>query len=146
VRDEGGRSRVERAASGIRGRLRLDDRGSSPVEFVLVGALLTLLTLGVLQLGLAIYVRNVVHDAAVEGAHYGALADTTAAQGADRVRAIISRTVGADYADDVRARETSELGHATIEVTVRTTLPLLGLLGVPAGLEVTAHAPVESLE
>ena len=48
--------------------LLADDRGSSPVEFVLVGALLTLLTLGVLQLGLAVYVRNVVHDAAVEGA------------------------------------------------------------------------------
>ncbi len=44
-----------------------DDRGSSAVEFLLVGTLLTALTLAVLQLALAVYVRNVVHDAAVEG-------------------------------------------------------------------------------
>ncbi|HET8926556.1 MAG TPA: TadE/TadG family type IV pilus assembly protein, partial [Microbacterium sp.] len=58
-------------------RLASDDAGSSPVEFVLVGALLTVLTLAVLQLGLAVYVRNVVHDAAVEGAFHAALADTS---------------------------------------------------------------------
>lgn len=124
----------------------LDDRGSSPVEFVLVGSLLTLLTLAVLQLGLAVYVRNVVHDAAVEGAHYAALADTTVAQGAERTRTIIARAVGDDYAGGVVARETRDLGHDVIEVTVRTTLPLVGLLGIPAALEVTAHAPAESLD
>ncbi|WP_396655057.1 TadE/TadG family type IV pilus assembly protein [Microbacterium sp.] len=122
-----------------------DDSGSSPVEFVLVGALLTLLTLGVLQLGLAVYVRNVVHDAAVEGAFHAALADTSAEQGAQRTAQIIARTVGADFAQDVRARETTSLGHPAVEVTVTTTLPLVGLLGAPAALEVTAHAPLESL-
>ena len=110
-----------------------------------MGALLTVLTLGVLQLGLAVYVRNVVHDAAVEGAFHAALADTSAEQGAQRTAHIISRTVGADYAHHVRARETTALGHPAVEVTVTTTLPLVGLLGVPAALEVTAHAPRESL-
>ncbi|BDZ44332.1 TadE/TadG family type IV pilus assembly protein [Naasia aerilata] len=43
------------------------DEGSAPVEFVLVGALLTLLVLSVLQLGLALHVRNTVTDAAAEG-------------------------------------------------------------------------------
>jgi Flp pilus assembly protein TadG len=122
-----------------------DDDGSSPVEFVLVGALLTVLTLAVLQLGLAVYVRNVVHDAAVEGAFHAALADTSATQGAQRTAEIISRTIGADYAQDVRARETTSLGHPAVEVTVTATLPLVGLLGAPAALEVTAHAPLESL-
>jgi Flp pilus assembly protein TadG len=123
-----------------------DERGSSPVEFVLVGSLLTVLTLAVLQLGLAIYVRNVVHDAAVEGAHYAALADTTLAEGTARTREIVSRTVGGGYAGHVTVRETSVLGHPTVEVTVVTTLPLVGLLGAPRSLEVTAHAPVESLD
>ncbi len=81
-----------------------DDRGSSPVEFVLVGTLLTVLTLGVLQLGLAVYVRNVVHDAAVEGAYHAALADTSLEDGAARTRAIIARTVGDEYAS-VTAQE-----------------------------------------
>ena len=123
-----------------------DDRGSAPVEFILVGTLLTVLTLGVLQLGLAIHVRNVVHDAAVEGAHHAALADTSLADGARRTGEIIARTVGAEYATDVAVRDSEALGHAAIEVTVRATLPLVGLLGAPRMLEVTAHAPLESLD
>lgn len=123
-----------------------DDRGSSPVEFVLVGALLTMLTLAVLQLGLAVYVRNVLHDAAVEGAYVAALADTSTAQGADRARQIIARTVGGAYAQDVTAGESAAASGPVVVVTVRATLPLVGLLGIPAAMEVTAHAPVESLD
>ncbi|MEV4688726.1 TadE/TadG family type IV pilus assembly protein [Microbacterium sp. LWH3-1.2] len=123
-----------------------DDAGASPVEFILVGALLTVLTLGVLQFGLAVYVRNVVHDAAVEGAYHAALADTTLADGAQRTRDIVDRTIGAEYTTDVTAHETASLGQQTVEVRVRTTLPLVGLLGAARGLEVTAHAPVESFD
>jgi hypothetical protein len=133
----------------LRGRIGAaggDDRGSSPVEFVLVGALLTVLTLGVLQLGLAIYVGNVVHDAAVEGAFHGALADTGPAEGAARTRAVIARAIGEEYATDVHAREAGPAGRRSIEVTVRTTLPLVGLLGAPRAWEVVASAPVESLD
>jgi Flp pilus assembly protein TadG len=116
------------------------------VEFVLVGTLLTVLTLGVLQFGLAVYVRNVVHDAAVEGAYHAALADTSVAEGVDRTRAIVSRTVGAEYAAEIEARETTAFAQPAVEVTVRATLPLVGLLGMPRLLEVTAHAPVESFD
>lgn len=118
-----------------------DEEGSSPVEFVLVGGLLTLLTVAVLQLALAVYVRNVVHDAAVEGAFHAALADTTLAEGTARTRDLIGRAVATSYAEDVTAVEHGE----TVRVTVRTTLPLLGLWGSPRALEVTAHAPSESL-
>jgi Flp pilus assembly protein TadG len=140
---------VQKRLRGIRSRLVAtiaDDRGSSPVEFVLVGTLLTLLTLGVLQFGLTVYVRNVVHDAAVEGAYHAALADTALSDGADRTRQIVGRTVGSDYATDVEVRETTALGHPTVQLTVRATLPLVGLLGVPRLMEVTANAPVESFE
>lgn len=130
-----------RVAAGLR-----DDTGSSPVEFVLVGTLLTVLTLAVLQFGLAMYMRNVVHDAAVEGAYQAALADTTLAEGAQRTRDIVTRTVGGAYAADVTVRQTDDLGHAVVEVRVAGTLPLIGLLGAPRTLEVTAHAPVESLD
>jgi Flp pilus assembly protein TadG len=123
-----------------------DDRGSSPVEFVLVGTMLTLLTLGVLQLGLSIYVRNVVHDAAVEGAFHAALADTSLQDGARRTGEIISRTVGAEYAAAIDVREMQTGGHVTVEVTVQATLPLVGLLGAPGSMEVTAHAPDESFD
>ena len=123
-----------------------DDRGSSPVEFVLVGAMLTLLTIGVLQLGLSIYVRNVVHDAAVEGAFHAALADTSLQDGARRTGEIISRTVGGEYAADIDVRETAAAGHVSVEVTVHAALPLIGFLGAPGSMEVTAHAPLESFD
>jgi len=138
-----------RALSSLRARLDADlhdDAGASPVEFVLVGTLLTVLTLGVLQFGLAVYVRNVVHDAAVEGAYHAALADTTLAEGAQRTRDIVGRTIGAEYATDVSVQETAALGQRTVEVRVEATLPLVGLLGAPRGMEVTAHAPVESFD
>ena len=134
---------------GLRARLAVaaqGDDGSSPVEFVLVGTLLTVLTLGVLQFGLAVYVRNVVHDAAVEGAYHAALADTSLDEGAQRTRDIVSRTVGSDYATAVSVRENSALGHPTVEITVQTVLPLVGLLGAPRTMEVTAHAPIESFD
>ncbi len=123
-----------------------DERGSSPVEFVLVGALLTVMTLAVVQLGLAVYVRNVVHDAAVEGAYHAALADTSLDEGAARTSDIISRTVGPGFVETIAVREVTELGHPSVEVSVVATLPLVGFLGAARGLEVTAHAPVESFD
>lgn len=127
-------------------RVLADERGSTPVEFVLVGVLLTTLTLAVLQLGLAVYVRNVVHDAAVEGAYHAALADVETSAGADRTRQLIERTVGEGFVDRISATETTRLGHDTVEVTVVSRLPLVGLLGVPGGWEVTVHAPAETLD
>ncbi|GAA2862182.1 TadE/TadG family type IV pilus assembly protein [Microbacterium arabinogalactanolyticum] len=121
-----------------------DERGSSPVEFVLVGALLTALVFSVLQVAFAVYVRNVVHDAAVEGAHYAALADITLGEGAERTRTVITRAVGADYAGDVSVGQDSSLGHESVVIRVRASLPVLCLIGVPYGMEVEGRAPVES--
>lgn len=121
-----------------------DDRGSSPVEFVLVGTLLTALTLAVLQLAFAVYVRNVIHDAAVEGAYQAALADTTLEDGVERTRDVISRAVGGAYAEDIRIAVSGVAPDETIDVRVRTTFPLIGLIGVPFAMEVEAHAPAET--
>lgn len=123
-----------------------DETGSSPAEFVMVGVLLTALTLGVLQFGFAVYVRNVVHDAAVEGAFYGALADRTPEDGADRTRAIISRTVGDSFAQSVAGYETHELGYATVRIDVAATVPVAGLWGVPRAMQVSGQAPRESFQ
>lgn len=116
------------------------------MEFVFVGVLLTALTLAVIQLGLAVYVRNVVHDAAVEGAHRAALADAIPVEGVQRTREAITAAVGAQYADDVSIAQSAELGVPTMVVTVRTTLPVIGLIGVPGALEVSGRAPIESFD
>ncbi|MDR6865457.1 Flp pilus assembly protein TadG [Microbacterium resistens] len=124
----------------------LDERGSAPVEFLLVGTLLTALTLAVLQLGFLVYVRNIVHDAAVEGAHIAALADADPEDGVERTRSAIARAVGPDFVEDVSVVETLSLGVPTMEIRVRATLPVVGLVGVPSGLEVSGRAPKESFD
>ena len=126
-------------------RLR-DDEGSAVVEFTLVGVLLTILTLAVIQLGLALHVRNTVQDAAAEGARFAALADNGPADGVLRTRALITEAIGADYATDVAVGTGEWMGHPAVTVTVRTTLPVIGLIGVGGGLEVSGHAAIETLD
>lgn len=123
------------------------DEGSAVAEFTMVGALLTIVTLTVLQFGLALYVRNVLLDSASEGARYGALADRSASDGAARTKQIITRTIGAKYATRVKAGQSSDRADRRPLVTVRVTapLPLIGLIGFDDGVEVSAHGIREIL-
>jgi len=125
---------------------RRADEGSALVELILVVVLLALLTLSVIQLGLALLVRNTVLDAAAEGARHAALAGNGLADGIQRTEQLIAMAVGDAYAGDVRARYLEGPGHLTVRVTVRAPLPLVGLFGVAEGLEVSGHAAVETLE
>jgi Flp pilus assembly pilin Flp len=127
-------------------RVLRDDRGSAVVEFVLVGALLTVLTLSVIQLGLALLVRNTVLDAASEGARFGALADNSPADGVARARDLITTSVGPGYARDISASVGSYRGHPADIITVTTPLPIIGLIGFDHGLEVQGHAAMETLD
>lgn len=54
--------------------------------------------------------------------------------------------VGDAFPVDVQAAQTERFGYPATEVTVRATLPVAGLWGVPEALEVTAHAPNETLD
>jgi Flp pilus assembly protein TadG len=139
------RSRVLRFRD-LRFRMPRDDAGSAVAEFVMVAGLLTLLTLSVIQLALALHIRNTVIDAAAEGARYAALADSALPDGVARTRDLITVAIGAAYARDVTASYGSYLGHPSALVTVRTPLPLIGLVGIEDGLEVTGHAAVETLD
>jgi TadE-like protein len=135
---------VRRARARASARLR-DDRGSAVAEFVMVGALLTVLTLSVLQLGLALHIRNTVQDAAAEGARYGALADNQPSDGVRRTAELIRLAIGDDYAQNVTEHGGSWMGHPAVTITVRTRLPLFGLVGIDGVLEVSGHAAVETL-
>ena len=122
-----------------------DERGSAPAEFVMVGALLSVLFLSVVQLALALHIRNTVIDAASEGARFAALADSSLEAGAERTRYLIDTAVGGGLGAEVTARSVNWLGSPVAEVTVQCPLPLLGLWGVDGGLEVAGHAPIEQL-
>ncbi|GAB2512861.1 TadE/TadG family type IV pilus assembly protein [Paramicrobacterium agarici] len=123
-----------------------DDSGSAVAEFSLVAGLLTVLTLSVIQLGLALLVRNTVLDAAAEGARTAALADTTRADGAERTRQLITTAIGEGYAGDIDVSYETWNGQPCAEVTVTTTLPIIGLVGIEHGLEVSGHAVRETLD
>ncbi|TFD29026.1 TadE/TadG family type IV pilus assembly protein [Cryobacterium cryoconiti] len=131
---------------GHRTRSPGGDEGSAAAEFVMVGALLTVLTLAVLQLGIALLVRNTVLDAAAEGARHAALADSGLGEGAARTRELITATIGPAYATDVEATFGDYGGFPSVQVRVVAPLPLLALFGVDRGLEVVGHAAVETLD
>ncbi|MCU1545887.1 MAG: pilus assembly protein [Homoserinimonas sp.] len=121
------------------------ERGSAPAEFVMVSALLTIMTLSVMQLGLTLHIRNTVLDAAAEGARYAALADNALPDGVARTRDLITTALGPLYAGEVTATVGSYLGHPSTIMTVRVPLPLIGLIGLDGGLEVVGHAAMETL-
>ncbi len=120
------------------------DRGSAIVEFTLVGVLLTVLFLGILQLGLALHVRNTLVASAAEGARFAANADRTPSDGEDVTRQLIRDSLADSFARDVTSGFEQVSGVPTVYVEVSTTLPVFGLLGPPRGLRVRGHALEEA--
>lgn len=104
-----------------------------------------MLALAVVQLALALHVRNTLLDAAAEGARYAALAGSSPGDGVVRTKDLIGAAISTDFAQDVTAGSTSIGGVPAIEVTVRATLPVVGLLGFERGLEVSGHAAIEAV-
>lgn len=122
-----------------------DESGSAIVEFLLVSVLLVALTAGIVQLALALHVRNTLADAAAEGARQASLVGQTDQDGVRRTRDLIRIAVGMGNEADVVARREVWQGSPTVTVTVTAPLPLLGLFGPPHGLRVVGRAPVEAL-
>lgn len=118
---------------------RRGDAGSAVVEFSLVTVVLLALFLGLVQLGVALYVRNTIVACAAEGARYGANADRTPRDAAVRTRELVRAALADTYGDDVTASTVVRDAVPQIEVRVQTVLPLLGFLG-PRSLTVTAHS------
>lgn len=115
------------------------DRGAAVAEWTLVAALLTLLLLAVLQVSFAMHVRTTLVDAAAEGARAAGLSGASNTDGRIRTSELIHTALSDQYADHIEVTRTDHI----VTVTVRSPLPLLGLVGIPNGIEVSAHAPVE---
>lgn len=113
------------------------------MDFVLVGGLVTVLFVAVLQLTLALHVRNTLVDCAAQGARYAAAAGRAPSDGVERTSALAAASLSAAYAGEVAAERTVVDGLDVIEVTVTAPLPVLGLLGPGGALTVRAHALVE---
>ncbi|MGZ4610879.1 MAG: TadE/TadG family type IV pilus assembly protein [Actinomycetes bacterium] len=124
-------------------RRSYDDEGAAIVDFTLVGILLTVLFLALLQLGLALHVRNTLVASAAEGARYAANADRSPASGAAVTRQLIRDSLADSFADGVTSGTETVDGVPTVYVQVDARLPLVGLLG-PRSISVRGHALEES--
>lgn len=136
--------RRRRPAPALRRLAPSCDTGSAVVEFTLVGVLLTVLFLALLQLGLALHVRNTLAASAAEGARYAANADREPADGVAVTRQLIRDSLADSFADGVTGGFETVDGVDTVYVEVRATLPVVGLLGPARGIVVRGHALEES--
>jgi hypothetical protein len=102
-----------------------------------------MLFVAVLQLALALHVRNVLIDCAAQGAGIGALADRDPEAGAARTRELIRAELADGYADRVSAGLTVVDGLSVVEVRVEAPVPLIGLVGVGRTFSVSGHAWAE---
>lgn len=117
------------------------ERGDASTEFVMVGALLVLLTMAILQVSFALYARTMLVDAAAAGARYGTMRDRTPQEGMERTRQLIEGALPSSYAENISYRQSSDsTGVRTLEVTVKSPLPVLGPWGFPDSIEVKGHA------
>ncbi|MCB1254401.1 MAG: pilus assembly protein [Austwickia sp.] len=105
--------------------------GSAVVDFVLVGALVCVLFAALLQLGLALHVRNTLTWAASEGARAGSRMDAAPEDGARRTRELITESLSGQYATDVTTSRRVEGGVAIVEIRVQAPVPVVGLWGPP---------------
>lgn len=128
---------------GIRRRGR-GDRGSAVAEFVLVIGLVLAVSLAVMQLTAALFVRNALQSAASEGARLGARANAADSDGVARTRDLIRRSLSDAYAGDVTAvRTRTGDGLPVLQITVTAPIPVFGLLGISTTQTVTSRALLE---
>jgi hypothetical protein len=121
----------------------IEERGSAPAEFVLVGALLVTMVLALMQVIFLGHVRHTLTAAAAEGARQAGLIDVTANQALAHTRELITVSLSNSYARQVSLERSFELGVPTAVITITAPFPALGLWSVGGVMRVSAHAPME---
>ena len=119
------------------------EAGSAVVDFVLVSALLLVVFLVVAQAGVVLHTRNVLVAAAAEGARYGANADRTAEQGAERTREVVADALSPERAAGLEVTPSATLtqeGLQALQIEVSGPLPVVFLPVGPLRLTVRGHA------
>jgi Flp pilus assembly protein TadG len=125
---------------------RRGEHGSAVVDFVLVSMLVVPLFLGILQVGLFLYVRNTVTAAASEGAHYAAVLNREPGDGEARTRELMEGVVRTELIETVTADQMDVEGQPEVRVVVKAHMPPLGLWGPGIGFTVEGHAIKETGE
>lgn len=127
-------------------RLGRGERGAAVVDFVMVSVLVVPLFLGILQVGLFLYVRNTITAAASEGAHFAAVLNREPGDGEARTRELIDGVVRNELIDSVEAETTDVDGQPGVLIVVKAHMPPLGLWGPGIDFTVEGHAIKETGE
>ena len=117
-----------------------DARGAAVVDLVLVLVVLLPLVTAVLQVGLTLYVRNVLASAASEGARHAAVLGNGPAEGRAEARDQITGALSGRYAEGISARPRVLGGAPAVEVRIEATVPVLGLGGPGVSFTVSGSA------
>ncbi|AYD90795.1 pilus assembly protein [Actinomyces lilanjuaniae] len=110
----------------------------------MVGALVLAVAASLLQLALGLHVRNVLTDAAGEGARRAALVGGTRQEAEQRVRSLVDSALAEGYVQEVAMTRHQVDDLVVVEVRVTAPLPLLGLVGPGGVVGVTGHAVDEA--
>jgi hypothetical protein len=119
------------------------DRGSAPVEFVLVSSLLVAVVLALIQLSVVVHVRHTLIASAQEGARWASYYDTSMSEGVGLTRRLISEGLSPGYAENVSVTPGGVAGQPGVRVIVTAPLPTIGLWSGGGSLRVWADAPLE---
>jgi Flp pilus assembly protein TadG len=122
-----------------------NEKGSAPVELTFAIVFLILLSLGVIQVGLTLYARNVVLSAAHEGARAAVELDRQASDASETARRLVERAAGG-IVDDLRvSTSTIEVGGRLLaRVMVSGRLDVLGPVPVSIPVRTAATASREA--
>jgi len=116
------------------------ERGSAPVEFVMVGVLLVAVALTVLQIAFVAHIRAVAIDSAIAGAAHAALADTADSEGVVRATELVTSGVAASLVRSVFIASSEVAGKPIASVTIRLGVPIIGPWLPVAETDVTGRA------
>jgi hypothetical protein len=108
---------------------RRQDDGNVVVEFVLVSILVIAIAMGVIQLAVALHVRNMLISAASEGARLAATNDRSIGDGVARTELLLSDSIGG-YEVSVSGGGTVIDGASAVEITVTAPVPVAGFWGI----------------
>lgn len=106
----------------------------------MVSGLVVFVFLAVMQVGLALHVRNTLTLAASEGARAGARLDASPQMGVARAREVVTGSLSARFARDISASTASVNGVEVVVVTIRSPIPVIGPIGPERGFTVTGRA------
>lgn len=102
------------------------ERGSAPVEFVLVGVLLVAVALTVLQIAFVAHIRAIATDSAIAGAAHAALADTADGEGVNRASALVTKGIAGTLVQSITVASSEVMGKPIVTVTIRLGVPAIG--------------------